>query len=201
VSIDSRQRILTEAERLFARRGFAGTSLSSIATAAGLGNAGLIHHYPSKAALYRAVLDTIAADLDARDAAALAAADDPVAQLRGLVDSLLSLHRDRPTALMIIAQEFLDRSGRIDTAGVLPLAGVVRDTMRVIEAGQRDRSARDGDPLAMTAALHGALLHGCLGRLVYQRTATDSINPRPEDAWEHEITRAALAGIVTTSPT
>lgn len=200
MTIDSRQRILTEAERLFAERGFAGTSLSSIATAAGLGNAGLIHHFPSKTALYRAVLDTIAADLDARDAAALAAADNPVDQLHGLVDALLSLNHDRPTALMIIAQEFLDRSGRIDTAGVLPLASVVRHTVEVIRTGQQQGGIRDGDPLAMTAAVHGALLHGCLGRLVYQRTATDGIAPPPESTWECEITRTVLAALVVPDP-
>ena len=196
MSIDSRQRILTEAERLFAERGFAGTSLSSIATAAGLGNAGLIHHFPSKATLYRAVLEAIATDLDTRDAHALSAADAPTAQLHGLVDALLSLHRDRPTALMIIAQEFLDRSGRIDTAAVLPLASVVRDTVDVIRTGQQDGSIRGGDPLAMTAALHGALLHGCLGRPVYQRTTGGAVNPE-DQAWESAITTTALAGIVT----
>lgn len=200
MSIDSRQRILAEAERLFAERGFAGTSLSSIATAAGLGNAGLIHHFPSKATVYRAVLESIAADLDERDAAALAAVDEPVDQLRGLVDALLSLHRDRPTALMIIAQEFLDRSGRIDTAGVLPLAGVVRHTVNVIHTGQQHGSIRKGDPLAMTAALHGALLHGCLGRPVYQRTSDDSVDAEHRE-WESEITTAALAGIVTPART
>ena len=89
----------------------------------------MLHHYPSKAAVYRAVLEDVGADLDARDAAALAATDDPVEQLHGLVGALLSLHRERPTALAVIAQEFLDRSGRIEQAGALPLAGVVRDTV------------------------------------------------------------------------
>ncbi len=200
MSIDSRNRILAEAERLLADGGFAGTSLSRIATAAGLGNAGLIHHFPSTAVLYRAVLETIAADLDARDAAALAFTDDPVAQIRGPVDTLLSLHRDQPTALMIIAQEFLDRSGRIQGAGGLPLAGV-RDTVGVIEAGQRQGSTRPGDPVAMTAALHGALLHGVLGRLVYERTADRTTDPRADDNWGREIARTALVGLVVPDAT
>lgn len=190
--VDTPDRILAGAEQLFAARGFAGTSLSSIASAAGLGNAGLIHHFPSKAAVYRAVLEAIAADLEARDAAALDAADEPVGQLHGLVDGLLGLHRDRPTALLVIAQEFLDRSGRIEGAGVLPLAGVVRNTVAVIEAGQRDGTMRAGDPVAMTAALHGALFHGALGRTVYGRTA----DRRTDGRWESDVARSALAGVV-----
>ena len=196
MSIDSRERILVEAERRFAEAGLAGTSLSSIATAAGLGNAGLLHHFRSKAALYRAVLEAIATDLDARNAVTLAESDDPVDRLTGLVDNLLALNRDRPTALMIITREFLDRSGRIEGAGVLPLAGVVRDTVAVVHAGQQHRQMRPGDPLAITAALHGALLHGMLGRIVYERTEGARDSPPSHEDWESEIASAALSAVL-----
>ncbi len=194
MSIDRPARILAEAERLFAVHGFAGTNLSSIASAAGLGNAGLLHHFPSKAVLYRAVLEGIAADLDERNAAAAAVADETVGRLRGLIDAFLSLHRDRPTALLVVAQEFLDRSERIDEARVFPLAGVVRDTVAALDAGQRDGTIPPGDPVAMTAALHGALLFGVLGRGVYTATA----GHRPQD-WDVEIARRALAGVLVDS--
>lgn len=190
--IDSPQRILAEAERLFAAEGYAGASLSRIARAAGLGNAGLIHHYPSKAAVYRGVLETIGADLDRRTEAAMAAADTPAEQLRGLVDALLRLADERPTALLVIAQEFMDRSGRIEEAGTLPLAAVVRDTVAVLEAGQRDGTVRDGDPVAMTAALHGALVHGLLGRTVYARTS----GVTPGDGWRREVAASALGSVL-----
>lgn len=193
MTIDSPQRILAEAEQRFAEHGYAGASLSSIARAAGLGNPGLLHHFPSKAALYRGVLEAIAADLDARDDAALATSANPVDQLRALVGALLALHRERPTALMVIAQELLDRSGRIEDAGVLPLAQVVQDTVAVIEAGQRAGVVRDGDPVAMSAVLHGALLHGALGRTVYTRTAGRGADG---DAWEGELVRHALATVL-----
>lgn len=117
---------------------------------------------------------------------------DPAEQLQGLVDALLALHQERPTALMIISQEFLDRSGRNTTANVLPLARVVTDTVAVIEAGQRAGVVRDGDPLALTAALHGALLHGALGQSVYARTAERS----PASDWDHHIAQSALANLV-----
>lgn len=193
MSIDTPQRILVHAEQRFAELGYAGTSLSGIAQAAGLGNAGLLHHFPSKKALYRAVLEDIATDLDTRNDAALKAADDPIEQLRGLVEALVGLHHERPTALMIISQEFLDRSGRIDTAGVLPLARVVTDTIDVVEAGQREGSIRDGDPVAMTAALHGALLHGALGQAVYARTA----DRPPADRWKQQVAHSALASVLS----
>jgi AcrR family transcriptional regulator len=48
--------ILDRAAALFARRGFAKTSVQDIADAVGLSKAGLLHHFPSKDALYEAVL-------------------------------------------------------------------------------------------------------------------------------------------------
>jgi len=48
--------ILERAAALFARRGFAKTSVQDIADAVGLSKAGLLHHFPSKDALHEAVL-------------------------------------------------------------------------------------------------------------------------------------------------
>jgi AcrR family transcriptional regulator len=48
--------ILDRAAALFARRGFARTSVQEVADAVGLSKAGLLHHFPSKEALHRAVL-------------------------------------------------------------------------------------------------------------------------------------------------
>jgi AcrR family transcriptional regulator len=48
--------ILDRAAALFARRGFAKTSVQDVAAAVGLSKAGLLHHFPSKDALYAAVL-------------------------------------------------------------------------------------------------------------------------------------------------
>jgi AcrR family transcriptional regulator len=48
------EEILDHAAALFAQHGFAHTSLSAVAEAVGLSKAGLLHHYPSKEALYEA---------------------------------------------------------------------------------------------------------------------------------------------------
>lgn len=48
--------ILDRAAALFARRGYAKTSVQDVADAVGLSKAGLLHHFPSKDALHDAVL-------------------------------------------------------------------------------------------------------------------------------------------------
>lgn len=52
----SREAILRAAARLFADRGYNGTSLDAVAQAAGLTKQGLLHHFPSKADLLDEVL-------------------------------------------------------------------------------------------------------------------------------------------------
>lgn len=57
----TRERILSEASKLFARRGYHGTSTREIATAVGIRQPSLFHHFRSKVAILQALL---ASDLD-----------------------------------------------------------------------------------------------------------------------------------------
>lgn len=55
----SRERILHEATRLFAERGFEGASLSTLAEAVGMQKGSLVYHFRSKERLWQAVMDEV----------------------------------------------------------------------------------------------------------------------------------------------
>lgn len=84
---DVRQRILWTAMALFARHGYAGTSVRRIAESSGLTKAGLYYHFGDKASLYRAAIGETSRYLAARvarnDSEDLPAADRVRALLHG----------------------------------------------------------------------------------------------------------------------
>ncbi|MDR7470549.1 MAG: TetR/AcrR family transcriptional regulator [Armatimonadota bacterium] len=65
LSPSARPAILAAARRLFAQRGFAGTSMREIALAAGVSKAAIYHHFRDKRHLYRELLDAGIAALTA----------------------------------------------------------------------------------------------------------------------------------------
>lgn len=77
MSTDTRSAILQAASRLFARQGYAATSIRQIAEEAGIGKATIYHHFPDKQAVVlellgrntektRQMLETVKAETDPR---------------------------------------------------------------------------------------------------------------------------------------
>ena len=59
--MDVRGQILKEATKLFAAKGFDGTSVQEVADAVGIKKPSLLYHFESKEALRQAVLDEVLA--------------------------------------------------------------------------------------------------------------------------------------------
>ena len=98
--------ILKAAESLFAERGFSGATVSMIAARAGAPKANVHYYFPTKAGLYRAVVEQVlTAWLDA--AASFDASDDPVEALSAYIGAKMDLAREMPLSSQIYACEMM----------------------------------------------------------------------------------------------
>lgn len=85
--LESRERILQEAEHVLHLKGFNGASMEEIAQACGMTKANLFHHYGSKAELALAVLDFKIAEFHTRKVEPLCAQADPEKAVQAMFDA------------------------------------------------------------------------------------------------------------------
>ena len=100
------QAILQAAEDEFARHGYKGTSMNTIAASAGLPKANLHYYFTNKLGLYIAVLSNI---LELWDSTfnALTAEDDPAVALTRYIRTKMEFSRRQPQASRIFAMEII----------------------------------------------------------------------------------------------
>lgn len=103
--LDARKRVLSAAETLFGRQGYNAAKMQEIAAAAGIRQASLYYHFPSKEDLFMAVTEQVFARHHQGLQQAIAAAPDLRSQLEAVTRWFLSqpplnflslLHTDMP---------------------------------------------------------------------------------------------------------
>ena len=106
----TRRQILEAAGRAFADRGIAGASLNDIIKAAGVTKGGFYFHFPSKEALALAVLRNKQEQWAGRVMSATMRHGSAIEQLDAMVDALIELHEQDPSAQAIgrICQELAE---------------------------------------------------------------------------------------------
>ena len=153
-----REEILARAETHFAQYGYQGASLSAIARDARIGNPGLLHHFPSKAKLYRAVLEALAQEVTQRLAQRLAPQASPQARLKIFVDVQVEWMLQRPAGFRVIQRELLDNAERVKAAHTLPLQSYLLTSLELIVRAQQAGVTRtDVSAIAILCIILGAL--------------------------------------------
>jgi AcrR family transcriptional regulator len=169
---DRRRAILEVAERSFRERGFADTSMSTIAAELGGSKTTLWTYFPSKDALFAAVIDSKIETFEAKLNEALIPAGGTEAALArfGLVflnkildPQSMSLHR------LIVAET--ERFPQIGEAFAVRGPDRVRQRLcRYMEQEMAAGRLRTGDPLVATRQFIGLLQSGCYLDRVWRPT-------------------------------
>ena len=144
--IDTRNAILDAAELMFARRGFAATTIKDIGKAAEVNPALLYYYYDSKETLYREVLRRVFAGLI--DGGMLPSPADPHAGIRQFVAFQARTLAARPHLPMLFVRELIDHEAKQAEEQITRLAATAFERLcEMIREGQRQGAFRaDVDP-------------------------------------------------------
>jgi TetR/AcrR family transcriptional regulator len=141
----NRKVILDAALDVFSAHGFRGSTIDRIAEKAGLSKPNLLYYFPSKEAIYVAVLeDTLAFWLE--PLAALDAGGDPIEEIGRYIAAKLDMSRKRPAASRLFANEVLHGAPAIGAFLKGPLKTLVDEKAAVIESWIAKGKLRPVDP-------------------------------------------------------
>ncbi|BAP41780.1 TetR/AcrR family transcriptional regulator [Pseudomonas sp. 21LCFQ02] len=154
----NQQLILRAAEDEFARHGFKGTSMNTIALNAGLPKANLHYYFSNKLGLYIAVLSNIIGQWD-ETFSHLSAEDDPAEALASYIRTKMEFSRRYPQASRIFAMEIISGgeclSEHFNKDYCLWFQGRVAVFQAWIDAGKMDPV----DPVNLIFLLWGSTQH------------------------------------------
>ena len=140
--MEMRDKILTEATRLFAEKGVDATSLQEISDAVGVRKPSLLYHFPSKDALHSSVLEQILSrfgDVVPRLLKAAARED----RFDAILDETIAFFAADPDRARLLLRETLDRPRQMREllrTHAMSWLSLIADS---IKKAQRDGSMRD----------------------------------------------------------
>ena len=189
-----RERILTEATRLFGAQGFAGTSIQAIADAVGITKPTLVYHFGSKDGLREAVLDALMAHWRAEVPRLLSAASAGGPRLDSLLLAFFDFFRRDPDRARLLLRESLDRPAELAARlrrDLQPYTGLLTQAITV---GQAQGLLRpDVDPHAFTVLV----IQAALGVVATASHTAALVSPEPSvDALQHELIRVARTSLL-----
>lgn len=145
VGVRNRKRILSAATALFARTGYRGTTIDSIAAEVGVPRANVYYYFSSKEQIYRTIIDDLIAGWDAtlqhiREDA------DPATALTAYVEAKLEHARRNGPEARLFAIEILGGAPFLSNTDRRHMRTATREAVAIVEGWVRAGRLKPVDP-------------------------------------------------------
>ena len=155
---DTREKILSVATRLFARKGFAGTSMDEIADEVGIKKASLYHHFSSKHEIYDELVKRVLSEIMQMFKKSFYS-DDIIDDARNFMKEVSFFVAKNDDYLKILVREVLDENIPIRELSVKYLPDLLSAGAEILEKGKKKGVFRRNiDPIHLSITITGSVL-------------------------------------------
>ncbi len=176
-----RQEIIAAALDLFIKKGYGGTRISDIAKAVHMSTGLLFHYYESKEKLYE---ELVCIGVDGPTKIMQQTIEDPLTFFTVSMESILGYMKENPITgkFFVLMRQVCDQEPVTEKiAELLPKLSNVEASIPIIKKGQELGQFKEGDPLALSVAIWGAL------QGIAETCAKNPAIPLPEARWIVDI--------------
>ncbi len=188
--------ILAAAEAVFAEQGFGGATMAAIAARAGVPKPNVHYYFPTKAKLYRAVVEQVlTAWLDA--ARSFDTSADPADALTAYIEAKMDLAREMPLSSRIWASEIMRGAPVIQDFLDTTLTQWVRSRERVVRKWIADGKIKPIEPKVLFYMIWATTQH--YANAAHEIESLERGRPLDDETFERakrQVVGTILGGVV-----